>query len=137
MYDAPKIWEEMPADVRAAIDILLDDGFRIAEAASGGMASGLIRLSGDIEAIVSRDRGQWMFDFHLAGKNLDLDAVIAARTQRSDWTPAAADKRRPTQVPDVEWRVEVAAGLNWLRSNPDAVAQVEEAKRQRSKILWS
>ncbi len=127
----------MPDDVRAAIDLLLKDGFRITEATSGGMASGLVRLSGDIEATVSRDRGQWMFDFHLAGRNLDLDAVIAARTGQRGWTSATEGRRQPAQIPDVEWRIEVAAGLNWLRATPDAGAQVEEAKRLRSKILWS
>lgn len=137
MSGADPIWDEMPADVRATIDLLVEEGFRVVEASIGTMASGIVRLSSDVDATVTRDRGQWMFDFHVDGKNLDLEALVAARTGQHTWTSAHETATRPVKIPDIEWRDEVPAALDWLRTSPAAVARVEDAKRLRSKITWS
>lgn len=134
---AGDVWDKMPEDVRGAIEILVEAGFDVVEARSGSMASGLVRLSGrDLEMTVTRDRGQWMFDFIVGGKTLDLDAVTAARTGRNSWAAARKDDQLPVQIPDTTWRDDVAAGLEWIRATPDASIQAEKAKRLRSKTVW-
>lgn len=131
------IWTEMPADVRATIDFLLDDGFEVVEAMSATMASGMVRLSADLEVTITRDRGQWMFDVDVAGNKLDLGCIIGARSGETSWTPPSTAGELPLQIPDVAWAAEVPTSLDWIRTVPDASERVENVRRLRSRILWS
>ncbi len=129
---------EMTADVRAAIDLLLDSGFETTETKTGGMASGLVRLLGSgIEVTVSRDRGQWMLSFLIDGHHLDLDAVVASRTGKEDWSLASHEQMVPAQLPEgVHWRTELPVCLSRRAHTPDAVDRVEGTKQRRTKALF-
>ena len=127
----------MTPDVRATVDWLLAEGFEMTETLVGGMASAVVKLHRtDLDITVSRDRGQWMVDFHVGGKNLDLDAVHSARIGRTEW-PESPRGLALVQIPDdVEWRSEVESSLRWILSTPDTISQVAETRRQRAIALW-
>lgn len=127
----------MTDDVEATCEWLSTSGFEVSEERFGSMQSGLVRFRRpDITISVLSDRGQWMLDFEVAGETYDLDAVVDAQANRTQWQDREPG-RLPLQLPPgVAWREVVPASIRWLLSTPTATKLVRDAQRRRSKALF-